>query len=125
MANCFFEDNDCIINVKPVVLINQDRFGWHTIIQIQQKDVLKLMKQGIIPVYNFEKDIFTLRVKVTTSTVFRINGVRIYDIDDKRLQKIPLNKVNIREIAVKKYSEKTKYYDTYYAKRLIFHLNVK
>lgn len=125
MANCFFEDAECTINVKPLEIVRQDEHGYCTIVQILRKDIVKLLKIGVLPDYDSQKDIFTLRVKVTVATKFHINGLRIYDIFDEKLQQIPIDRILIREIGIKKYSEKTKYFDKYYATRLILHLKMR
>lgn len=126
MRNCFFEDNDFATTVHPASFIKEDGHGYFIDIRINKTDVYKFMMLGLIPTYHVDKDIFTLSVALNNSTKIRINGIRVtsLNLDDNRLQQIPLSIISIRELALKQYSKKTDYKSQQcYATRAIFYIN--
>lgn len=126
MRNCFFEDNDFTTTVRPASFIKEDNRGYFIDIRINKTDVVKFMMLGIIPTYHDDKDIFTISVALNNVTKIRINGMRVtsLNLDDNRLQQIPLSLISIRELALKRYSKKTDYKSQQcYATKAIFCIN--
>ena len=126
MRNCFFEDNDFTTTVRPASFIKKDNRGYFIDIKLNKTDVVKFMMLGFVPTYHADKDIFTLSVALTNATKIRINGIRAtsLNLDDNRLQQIPLSLISIREIALKRYSEKTDYKSQQcYAVKAIFYID--
>lgn len=126
MRNCFFEDDDFTTTVRPASFIKGDNLGYFLDIKINKKDVIKFMTLGLMPVYKKEDDIFILPVALTNATKIRINGIRAasLNLDDNRLQQIPISLITIRELALKRYSKKTyKKSRQCYATKAIFYIN--
>lgn len=111
MRNCFFEDDDFTTIVRPASFIKEDNRGYFIDIRINKSDVVKFMTLGLVPTYHADKDIFTLSFALNNTTKIRVNDIRVtsLNLDDDRLQKIPLSLISIREIALKRYSKKTDY----------------
>ena len=123
MRNCFFEDDDFTTTVRPTSFIKKDNRGYCIDVRINKKDVVKFMMLGIVPTYNADKDVFVISVSLTNVTKIRINGIRAtsLNLDDDRLQQIPLSLISIRELALKRYSKKTDYKSQQcYATKAIF-----
>ena len=126
MRNCFFEDNDFTTIVRPASFIKEDNRGYFIDIKINKTDVVKFMTLGLVPTYQPDKDIFTLSVALNNATKIRINGIRAtsLNLDDNRLQQIPLSLISIRELALKRYSNKTDYKSQQcYATKAIFYID--
>lgn len=127
MRNCFFEDNDFTTTVRPASFIKKDNRGYFIDIRINKTDVVKFMMFGLVPTYHADKDIFTLSVTLNNATKIRINGIRAtsLNLDDNRLQQMPLSLISIRELALKQYSNKTDYKSQQcYATKAIFHIDI-
>lgn len=126
MRNCFFEDDDFTTTVRPASFIKEDNRGYYIDVRINKTDVVKVMMLGLVPTYHADKDIFVLSVALNNVTKIRINGIRAtsLNLDDNRLQQIPLSLISIRELALKRYSKKTDYrYQQCYATKAIFHID--
>lgn len=126
MRNCFFEDNDFTTTVRPASFIKKDNRGYFIDIKLNKTDVVKFMMLGLVPTYHMDKDIFTLSVALNNATKIRINGIRAtsLNLDDNRLQQMPLSLISIRELALKRYSIKTDYKSQQcYATKAIFHID--
>ena len=127
MRNCFFEDNDFTTTVHLASFIKKDYRGYFIDIRINKPDVAKFMMLGLVPTYHADKDIFTLSVALNNATKIRINGIRVtsLDLNDNRLQQIPLSLISIRELALKRYSKETDYKSQQcYATKVIFCINI-
>lgn len=125
MRNCFFEDSDFTTSVRPVSFIKEDNRGYFIDIKINKTDVVKFMMLGLIPTYDTDKDIFVLSVALNNATKIRINGIRApsLKLDDTRLQQIPISLISIQELALKRYSKKTRKKWQCYATKANFHIN--
>ena len=126
MRNCFFENDDFTTTVRPASFIKEDNRGYFIDIKINKTDVVKFMMLGLVPTYHADEDIFTLSVALNNNTKIRINGIRAtsLNLDDNRLQQIPLSLISIRELALRQYSKKTDYKSQQcYATKAIFHIN--
>lgn len=127
MRNCFFEDNDFSTTVRPESFIKRTSYGYVIDVKINKSDVVNFMMLGLVPEYIKDKNIFVLSVMFNNATKIRINGIRAtsLDLDDNRLQKIPISLVSIRELALRVYSEKTNSkYQKCYATKAIFHIKM-
>jgi len=123
MRNCFFEDDDFTTTVRPASFIKKDNRGYCIDVKINKKDVIKFMILGIIPTYHADEDVFVISIALNNVTKIRINGIRAtsLNLDDDRLQQIPLSLISIRELALKRYSKKTDYKSQQcYATKAIF-----
>ena len=125
MRNCYFEDNDFMTTVRPQSFIQEDRRGYFIEVRINQTDVVKFMKIGVIPKYIKDQDRFVIFVGLNNKTIIHINGIRTMSLSDNRLQQIPTSLVSIRELALKVYSQNTDYRNRdCYATKAIFHIDV-
>lgn len=128
MRNCFFEDDNFTTIVRPVSFIKEDNRGYFIEIRINKSDVVKFMMLGLVPTYVKEDDIFILPVAINNVTKMRINGIRVssFDLEDERLQKIPISLLSIKELALKVYSKNTDNKNQQcYATRVIFDVKLQ
>ena len=126
MRNCFFEDDDFTTTVRPASFIKEDNRGYFIDIRINKTDVVKFMMLGLVPTYHDDEDIFTISVALNNVTKIRVNGIRVasLNLEDNRLQKIPISLISIRELALKRYSKKTDYKTQQcYATKAIFSID--
>lgn len=121
--NCLFDDIDLITSVKPLRMFCSDNDGYFIEVCINKTSIVDFMKNGISPVYDGEKEIFKLRIRINNATIIRINGLKVNNLDDSMLRAVPNNLWTIRELKLHKYSHKTKMpKDSCYATRLILRL---
>ena len=125
MRNCFFEDNDFSTTVRPMSFIKRTSHGYVIDVKINKSDVVTFMMLGLVPEYIKDENVFILSIMINNATKIRINGIRAtyLDLDDNRLQKMPISLVSIRELALRVYSEKTdSKSQKCYATKAIFHI---
>lgn len=127
MRNCFFEDDDLVTTVRPASFIKKDKDGYFIKIKINKTDVVKVMMLGLVPTFIKDSDMFVLSVSLTNATRIRVNGMRVnsLNLDDNRLQQMPISLVSIRELGIKKYSKNTDFkHRQCYATTLVMHIKV-
>ncbi len=107
MYNVFFEDTDLILSTKLDTFIEEDGRGFYIDLIIRRQDVIKLMLIDVVPEHRGD-GVFILRVRLTNNTQVSLNGIRVTYLGDERLKSMPLNKINLEEIALKRYSSKTR-----------------
>ena len=118
MKNCYFEDSNLYLSVSPIELFNYSDRGYYVIVNIARKDVVRLMENDIIP--HHDKDsFFSLKVRLNNNTRIQLNGIRVTNLSDEKLRYIPIDLVTIKELALKRYSNKTYNNEQCYATRLI------
>ena len=118
MKNCYFEDSNLYLSVSPIELFNYSDRGYYVIVNIARKDVVRLMENDIIP--HHDKDsFFSLKVRLNNNTRIQLNGIRVTNLSDEKLRYIPIDLVTIKELALKRYSNKTYNHEQCYATRLI------
>lgn len=107
--NCFIDDNDEVYTtVKLSSAIKADKYGYFIEATLTRDNVLELLKHGIAALYS-QKGYFYITVQLTNNTDIRINGLQVTSLSDSRLQKLPLDKITLKELILKRYSTKTKH----------------
>lgn len=106
MYNVFFKDSDLNLSTKLYTFVKEDQYGYYIDLYIRKSDVVNCMCIDIIPKRLDNK--FTIRVRLNNSTKFLLNGIRIDYLGDARLQKIPIEKLILQEMLLKRYSGKRK-----------------
>lgn len=125
MRNCYFEDCDINIKVRPLTTISKGVDGYFIDVAISKKDLLILMISGIFPDWDSEKKSFKLAVRLNNNTKLYLNGLRVTSLEDERLLMIPLSKLSIRELSLKKYSTSTNVKKcSCYAVKLNYHVDI-
>lgn len=108
MYNCLFDDVNLNIKVKPKGFIhkNEDYYGYYLKLIVLKKDILPLMKQGVVPRY--EVDDFILPIELTKQTLLTINGIKVNNFDDTRLEKLNNYNPQLKYIYLKRHSKKSR-----------------
>lgn len=124
MYNVFFEDSDLNLSTKLDTFIEEDRYGYFIDLIIRKSDVVHCMCFDIVPKH-IENNKFTIRVRLNNATNVQLNGIRVNYLGDKRLKKLPITKLKLREMSLKRYSSKRKNPAGYcYATKAIFRLDI-
>ncbi len=123
--NCFIDEKDELyLTVKIISAIKMDKYGYFIETKVSKGNAIKLLKYGIVPIYS-DKDYFYIPVQITNNCTIRINGMRVDSLMDSRLQKLPIDKIILKELVLKKYSEKTKHTPRQcYATKIILTLKI-
>ena len=107
MNNAYFEDFDAFIfSTNFYEFIHQSRGGYFVTLCIDKFDVLTFMEHDIIPIHMYNGD-FAIKVHLSNLTDIQINGLKLLNLSDERLSKIPLSSIILDEIALKRYSPKS------------------
>lgn len=126
MYNVFFEDADLILLTKIDTFIEEDSRGFYIDLVIRRPDVIKLMLIDVVPKHR-GNGVFILRVRLNNNTQVSLNGIRVTYLGDERFKSIPLNKISLREMVLKRYSLKTQksgHRDYCYATKALFKVKV-
>ena len=124
MYNAFFEDADLNLQTKIHNFFEQDRYGYFIGLSIQKSDVLKLMCMDIIPTH-IEDDKFILKVRINNNTTVTLNGLRVTSFDNEKFKSLPLKDLELRELVLRKYSQKRKNPVGYcYATKAVFKITL-
>lgn len=102
MYNCYFEDSDLYLNVKPESFICEDQDGYYIKVSIVSKmAVIELLKLQVVPIY--ENDIFFIKVYLTNGSFIRINGMPINGLT-KPSNNLKIKKITIKELSIRRYA---------------------
>ena len=127
MYNVFFEDTDLILLTKMDTFIEEDERGFYIDLVVRKPDVIKLMLIDVAPEHRGD-GVFILRVRLNNNTQVSLNGIKITYLGDELFKNIPLNKITLKEIALKRYSSKTRNQSSYkeycYATKALFKIKV-
>lgn len=105
MYNCFFEDCSFYFNVKADTFICKDRDGYFIKVQVVSKmAIIELMKLGVVPSYDEEKDIFFIKIYLSNASKIRINGFPLSLISEKYPVNSTAKSISIKEAALKRYA---------------------
>lgn len=108
--NCFFDEKDAVyISVKLASTIKEDRTGYFMEIRLRKSNVISLMEHGVIPKYDIHKGFFKLIVRLSNITKITVNGLRLNNLADENFLKVPYDYFVLKEMVLKKYSDKTKH----------------
>ena len=114
-------------NVQPVIQEVHARIVPRDMITIKKPDVIKLMLIDVVPEHRGD-GVFILRVRLNNNTQVSLNGIKITYLGDELFKNIPLNKITLKEIALKRYSSKTRNQSSYkeycYATKALFKIKV-
>lgn len=125
MYNVFFDDTDLNLSTKIKTFIEEDKYGYYIDLFIRKSDVVKCMCEDIIPIH-LQNGKFIIRVRLNNSTNISLNGIRIDYLGDERLKALPLEKLKLREMILKRYFSKRKNPAGYcYATKAIFKIEIE
>ena len=102
--NCFFEDADITFDAKLLSFISTDRHGYYLDVSIPKYRVVELMQNDILPEHTGGGN-FKLRIRLNNSTKLTLNGINVFNFNDRKIQSIPISKIILRELALKRYSK--------------------
>lgn len=111
------DDVDMMTKVRVNSLVKSDRHGYFIELAVLQRDVVTLMKSGMPPRFNGRD--FILRASVGNTATILINGMRLDCLDEDRFANVPVDKVVLKEVMLRKYSDKTKSSRSCYVTRLV------
>lgn len=125
MRNCFFEDNDFSTTVRLHKFFQ--KYGNDIFIEvcINRWAVVEFVKLGVLPKYDKVNDIFTVPINFNSYSKLDINGIKTSVTSDKRLFDIPVERIVLKELGIKRYSKNTDYrMSPMYATRAVFKIKL-
>lgn len=102
--NCFFEDRDIFLSVKPLSFIKKFMTGCFYIdVKINRKDISTLIKNDVHPIYDSDSKVFYIRVRITNNSRIFLNHVRVDYFENEDFNKISEKSIRIKELGLKVY----------------------
>ena len=98
--------------------IKIDNTGYFVTLKLKRNDVPLFMEHDIIPIH-IGNGVFVLKVHLSNVTDIRFNNLKIRNLGDDRLLKIPVSNIDLNEIALKRYSIKTYKTTSCYATKML------
>lgn len=104
--------------------IESDRHGYFLTLWLYKTNVTKLMELGVVPAWDADTKRFILKIALGNTCTILMNGLKLTSFADERFSKIPIEKLTIKEICLKRY--KIPKFDMYcYARRVVIDISAK